>query len=250
MNEVERESLILNSAWKMIDGMVNWAMFVKNEHIGPTHLLFETRQHARLFIILLRDFLSQSGADRNEHEPLGLMNPPPGSRPSDLTFLFHLRQVCDNPQLGEDPTGLSEQIEAFARWLEGDFVAHDVNLADINVSADLRIERYRYIRMCGDIAKHNLAHLSRNVRYLHRLLGNADHEVSEQETYLAVENFFEWFFDNIFIYHSSHIAEFLNNIRWAIFEYLKPEYERSWHLTANCDARLSRVRLPRSRRDH
>ena len=31
MNEIEREAIILNSAWAMIDGMVNWGMFVQNE---------------------------------------------------------------------------------------------------------------------------------------------------------------------------------------------------------------------------
>lgn len=55
--------------------------------------------------------------------------------------------------------------------------------------------------------------------------------VTEQQAYLAVENFFEWFHDDIFIYHSSQIAEFLNNIRWAIFDYLQLEFARSWHLT-------------------
>ena len=231
MNEIERESIILNSAWKMIDGMVNWAMFVKNEHIGPKHLLFETRQHARLFIVLLGDFLSQAGAFKNEREPLGLMSPPADACPSDRTFIFHLRQICKNPRLGLDPTGLSEQIEAFALWLEDSFVAPDVNLADIDVVTGLHVERYRYIKMCGDIAKHNLARLSINVQHLRKLLENAGHKVSEHEACLAVDDFLEWFFDDIFIYHSSQIAEFLNNIRWAIFEYLQPEYQRSWHLT-------------------
>ena len=104
-------------------------------------------------------------------------------------------------------------------------------VADIDVVADLHLQRYRYIKMCGDIAKHNLARLSTNVGHLQKLLKKANHPVTEQEAYLAIENFFEWFFDDIFIYHSSQIAEFLNNIRWAIFEYLQPEFQRSWHLT-------------------
>lgn len=69
------------------------------------------------------------------------------------------------------------------------------------------------------------------VGHIRALLAASGHAVSEQEAYLAVENFFEWFHDDIFIYHSSYIAEFLNNIRWAIFDYLRPEFARSWHLT-------------------
>ena len=31
MNELEQECIILNSAWDMINGMVNWAMFCKHD---------------------------------------------------------------------------------------------------------------------------------------------------------------------------------------------------------------------------
>jgi hypothetical protein len=231
MNEIEQECVILSSAWEMIDGMVNWAMFVKHERTEPTNMMFETSQHSRLFVILLGDFLSQLRAFKGQPIPFGFSAAPSNARPSDLTFLYYLRQVCENPQLGQQTSDLSARTEAFAAWLEGDFIARGVNLHAIDVVADLRIHRYRYIKICGDIAKHNLARLATNVGHIRALLEASGHPVSEQEAYLAVENFFEWFHDDIFIYHSSHIAEFLNNIRWAIFDYLRPEFARSWHLT-------------------
>ncbi len=231
MNDFEREAIILNSAWEMINDMVNWAMFVKNDDTGPTNLMFETRQHSRLFVILLGDFLSEVRAFKGDPVPLGLKTVPSNARPSDRTFIFHLRQVCANPKLGVDATKLSAEIEAFSDWLESEFDAPGVNLHAINIVANLHVARYRYIKMCGDIAKHNLARLATNVGHLRKLLEAAGHAVSEQEAYLAVENFFEWFHDDIFIYHSSQIAELLNNIRWAIFDYLQPEFRRSWHLT-------------------
>lgn len=40
--------------------------------------------------------------------------------------------------------------------------------------------------------------------------------------------FYDWFHDNIFSYHSSAIAEFLNNIRWGMYDYLRLEFERSF----------------------
>jgi hypothetical protein len=231
MNDIEREAIILNSAWAMIDGMVNWAMFVKNDLTRPTNLMFETSQHRQLFAILLGDFLSQVKAYSGQPVPLGLKAAPSNARPSDLTFLFHLRQVCADPKLGRDASSLGSTIETFALWLEDEFFAPGVNLNAINIVADLHIARYHYIKMCGDIAKHNLARLEANAKRLRELLKVAGKNVSEQDSYLAIENFFEWFHDNIFVYHSSQIAEFLNNIRWAIFEYLQPEYQRSWHLT-------------------
>ncbi|MER8907219.1 hypothetical protein NKH99_05970 [Mesorhizobium sp. M0854] len=230
MNDTEREAIILNSAWEMIDDMVNWAMFMKIERADPSNLMFATSGHARLFIILLADFLSDIRAFKGEPVPLGLKPAPSKARPSDLTFLFHLRQVCSHPKLGHDTTDLSAAVEAFAGWLEGEFTATGVNLHSINVAADLRVARYRYIKMCGDMAKHNLARLATNVGHLRRLLEQAGHPVSEQQAYLAVETFFEWFYRDIFVYHSSQIAELLNNIRWEIYHYLQPEFRRSWHI--------------------
>jgi hypothetical protein len=229
MNDIERECIILNSAWEMIDGMVNWAMFVKHDRTEPTNMMFETSQHSRLFIILLGDFLSQLRGFKGHPIPFGLDPAPSNARPSDLTFLYYLRQVCAKPQLEPDASDLSAQIEAFATWLEGDFITEGVNLHSIDVVANLRIARYRYIKICGDIAKHNLARLSTNVGHIRNLLETSGHPISEHQGYLAVENFFERFHDDIFIYHSSQIAEFLNNMRWAIFDYLRPEYARSWH---------------------
>ena len=231
MNDVEREAIILNSAWKMIDGMVNWAMFVRGDLREPTNLVFHDDEHARIYVILLGDFLSQVRAYGSQPVPLGLRATPADARPADRTFLYHLRQVSAEPQLGDDATELGQQIEAFAVWLEKQFVAPGVFLPNINVQVDLPITRYRYLRMCGDIAKHHLGRLSVNAHHIRKLLEQAGTDIGEQEAYLAIEDFFQWFFDSIFLYHSSQIAEFLNNIRWAIFRYLEPEYRRSHHLT-------------------
>jgi hypothetical protein len=240
MNDIEQECIILNSVWQMIDDMVNWAMFVKHDRTEPTNVMFQTGQHGRLFIILLGDFLSELRAFKKQPIPLGLRPPPSNARPSDLTFLYYLRQVCANPQLGTQYSDLQRWTEAFASWLEGEFIAPGVNLHAIDVVADLRVSRYRYIKICGDIAKHNLARLATNVAHIRKLLDASGHPVSEQDAYLAVENFFEWFHDDIFIYHSSQIAEFLNNVRWAIFDYLRPEYARSWHRPAGAGSDSSR----------
>jgi hypothetical protein len=191
MNITERECIILNSAWAIIDDMVNWAMFVKHDRTVPTNMMFETSQHSRLFNILLGDFLSQLKPYGKAPIPLGLQAAPSNAPLSDLTFLFHLRQVCTQPKLGADTTELSQIVEAFATWLESDTIAKGVNLADIDVVADICVSRYRYIKICGDIAKHSLTRLAGNVNHIRKLLKNSGHDISEQEAYLAVEGFFE-----------------------------------------------------------
>ncbi len=248
MNDVEREAIILNSACEMIDGMVNWAMFVRNDSAEPANLMFETSAHSRLFAMLLSDFLSEIRAFKGP-VPLGLKPAPSIARPSDLTFLFHLRQVCASPKLGTDVSELSTVIEAFADWLEGEFPATGVDLHAIGVVANLRVARYRYIKMCGDVAKHTLARLATNVGHLRKLNEAAGHSISEQDAYLAVENFLEWFQQDIIIYNSSSIAEFLNNLRWASYHYLQPEFQRSWHLTDRATRDLPIIRLLGADRD-
>jgi hypothetical protein len=228
MNDSEREAIILSSAWEMIDGMVNWAMFVKNKRVKDVSLAFKTSQSSKLFIILLGDFLSQVRSFKREAIPFDLRSVPPDAKPSDRTFLFHLRQVCANPRLGNDTSRLSATVEIFADWLEEEFTAREVNLHSINLVTDISISRIRYIKMCADIAKHSLPRLQNNANYLQTLLANAGHHFSDGVAYLAFESFFEWFHDHIFNYHSSSIAEYLNNIRWEIYYYLQPEFTRSF----------------------
>jgi hypothetical protein len=45
---------------------------------------------------------------------------------------------------------------------------------------------------------------------------------------LIIDEFYEWFHTNVFAYHSSAIAEFLNNLRWGIHDYLRREFLRSF----------------------
>lgn len=229
MNELEQECIILNSAWDMINGMVNWAMFCKHDRTENVTMMFETRQHMVLFSILLGDFLSQFTAFKGQPVPLGLKAAPSNARPSDLTFLYYLRQVCAAPQLGGDVTDLKAQTEAFATWLEGEFTAPKVNIHNVDAAMDIVVTRYRYLKICGDVSKHNLGRLATNVGHIQKLFERAGHKVAEQDAYLAVESFYDWFFDDIYVYHASMIAEFLNNLRWAIYGYLQPEYRRAWH---------------------
>ena len=242
MNDIEREAVILNSAWTMIDDMVNWAMFERVNLDQPTNLMFQGEEHQKMFIILLRDFLSQVRAHGRKPVPLGLKRAPQNARLADLTFLFHLRQVYKTPQLGANSGELQQHVEEFAQWLEEEFVAPKVWLPDIDVETDLCITRYRYITMCGDVAKHHLGRLSANAHHIQDLLRRAGWDIDAERAYLAIDNFFEWFFDHIFLYHSSQIAEFLNNIRWAIYRYLQPEFKRAYQLTEDPTSGFSSYR--------
>ena len=199
MNDIEQEAIILNSAWTMIDDMVNWTMFPDTDLTGPTVLRFNSREHARLFIILLTDFLSHVRGSKPGSTAHKLRTVPSDARGADCTFIFYLRQVCRTPQLGTDPAKLDLKVQQFADWLEELIASEGVNLPSISVVTDVTVKRLRYIKLCGNIAKHNLSRLDQTISDLRRLLEEAGHNVSVQEAYLATENFFDWFFHDTFV---------------------------------------------------
>jgi len=77
--------------------------------------------------------------------------------------------------------------------------------------------------MCGNIAKHNFLRLNRVASQLQEVLTKQNVVIDIGEALLTLEDLYEKMRE-IFSYHSSTIAESLNDIRWGIYEYLKPEF--------------------------
>ena len=75
---------------------------------------------------------------------------------------------------------------------------------------DLRIKRIDFIRMSGDIGKHNFLRLAGQANTLRRILGDNNVEIDESDAYLALPDCWDWFHTHLLAYHASTIAEFLN----------------------------------------
>jgi hypothetical protein len=229
----EQEAIILNAAWTAIDEMVNFRMF---DHLGDRTsdivLGLRTENSLRLFNILLGDFLSPLTRIRDRELPFGLSSPLGDAKPSDRTFLFYLRRVSESPQFCANADMLRESVEAFANWLEAETQIPDVWLPSIETNVNLTIQRIKWLKICANIGKHNFMRLEANVGDIVKILSRNGVEIDERMGYAIIPEFWEWFHDHLFSYHFSAIAEFLNNIRWAIFGYLRPEFDRSYHVTS------------------
>ena len=228
--KTEQEVIVLKAIWEQINEMVNYEMFVKLNRTNDVELRFNTMTHQRLFNILLVDFLSEPRT-----WPFGLNKPPSRASKSERSQLFHLKQICGDPKL--NPVGsdiLRLPLEAFMRWLEAEFCIDDVWLPSIEVKTNIRLKRIEFIKICGNISKHNFTRLSMNVGEICDILKANGIPLEEDQGYLVIPEFYDWFHRHIFSYHSSAIAEFLNNIRWGIYEYLRPEFVRS-HTTYTKD---------------
>lgn len=227
----EQEGIVLNAVWAMIDGMANYGLMDLLGDKSEKQVMFHSSSDARLFNILLVDFLSKPESSGPGPLPFDLPKPPPNASTSNRTYIFYLRKICTDPQLGGNPTELSHHVEAFGSWLESNSTVENVWLSDISLETDIVISRVEYLRMCGDIAKHNFSRLSRNVQKLRRILENNGHAIDENQGYLALPNFFEWFHGDLFNYHASEITRHLNNIRWSIRRYLQPAYTAAYKTT-------------------
>jgi hypothetical protein len=230
--KTEQEAIVLNSVWSMIDDMVNFVIFMPlNGKTQNTNLMPITSDTLRLFHVLLGDFLSQLNRKRRGGLPFDLPEPPRGARPSDLTFLFYLRQVFEHPQLNANADAIRRPVEAFAAWLEEDSYVEDVWLPTVEVEVSLTIPRIAWLKICADIGKHSFARLEHNVGKIVRILSDHGKKIDEGMGYAVLPEFWDWFHTHLFAYHASTIGEFLNNIRWGIFEYLMPEYARAYRVT-------------------
>jgi hypothetical protein len=221
---IEQEVIVLKAIWELIDDMVNYTMFTKLTDTADVTLNFNSSTHQRLFNILLGDLLSLPGGN-----PLGLPTPPPGTLASERSLFFHLKRVCADPKLNAEGNDLLRTpLDAFLEWLETECVVTDVWLPSIELQIDIKVKRVFFLKICGNIAKHGFTRLGVNVGDICDLLHTNGATVDREQGFLVIPEFYEWFHTNLFSYHSSAIAEFLNNIRWGIYDYLRPEFMRSF----------------------
>ena len=101
-------------------------------------------------------------------------------------------------------------------------------MPSINCNVDLQLTRVEAIKMTGDVTKHNYLRSIGVAKSLKKILLRSGVEVSCDDALLALPDFYSRFGDDVIFYQSIYICEFLNNIRWGIYEYLLPEYKRSY----------------------
>jgi len=211
--EIEQEIIILRSVLDMINEMVNYSVFEKPCELIDTNLMFKTDYTQRIFNILLVDFLSNPGKEIF------------GKRP--VSYLGYLRRICKNPKLSTQCNSIEMPIEQFRKWLEKEVEIKDVWFSSISISVNIRIKRVDFLKICGNISKHNFTRLDQDVKKVESIFKNSKCPINRQQGYMVLPEFYEWFHDNIFNYHASKIAEFLNNIRWGIFKYLQVAQSQS-----------------------
>jgi hypothetical protein len=174
---------------------------------------FETFIHQQLFNILLLDFLERVDVTLT------------GEQGSCLEVL---EGACRTASFNENGSVefLKRQVDALRTWLDTEITV-GTWLPSIQQKLDLKIQRRESIYICGNISKHNLARLTGAAKRLDGILRRHGVTVGYVKALDVLDDFYVRFHEDIFEYHSTAIAELLNDVRWGVHDYLCPEYLRA-----------------------
>jgi len=211
--DIEQEVIFLKATTETIDAIVNHDMLTRSEGEEAGEARFKTTAHQRLFNIILVDFLSKSAAEITRESK---------------SYLDALIDICERPMFDQDHSvlKLEDATRSFKQWLEIE-VEVEMWLPAISLDTKLRILRREFIKICGNIAKHNFSRLSRIVNDLRDIVSRNGITIADEDALLILDDFYERFHTDILNYHASYIVEQLNDIRWGIHAYLEPEFRRS-----------------------
>lgn len=227
LSDIEKEISILLSVRQAIQSMVNRGLLsISDDHENMT-IRPNDYTHAKLFGILLVDFISPTNPIFGTHQ----------------SYLDALELICNNPHFNNTNSiqFLKEAVSEFKEWLSHDTVFDKIWLGSIEQELDLTMKREEFLRICGDISKHNILRLSRTVQRILRILRRSNPEIQIADAYKAIDDFYEWFQNDIFLYHLTKLSELLNNISWGIQDYLAYQYSLSYTIDPEKSRQLNAV---------
>jgi hypothetical protein len=210
---IEKEVVVLKAVKELVDSIVNFEVLRLGDN-DPTEIRFNSITHSKYFNIVLVDFLSASDKELP-------FEPQP--------YLRALKEITETPAFNVDDsvTPLRIAVTEFAIWLNDDIVINKLWLPTISTEVDLQIKRLDLLKVAGNICRHNILRAAGIAGTVKKILEQNNITVDQSQVLLALGDVHEWFHNHIFSYHSGTIAEFLNNIRWGIFNYLRAEFTRS-----------------------
>lgn len=220
LNNIENEVLAINSVINTIDECVNNNIF---DLLGDEEkeVLFKTEYHHRYFNIQLVDFFSE----RNNENMLGYLN-----------------KVFDNPQLNPnfEINLVQEKINKLINWYNSD-TAFEVHFSELSLTKTLKISRKNIVKICGNMSKHSLQHLSCVQNQLEKILLQNNVNIDGVDIRLLMNDFYSRFNYDYLLRYSSNIAKMLNDIRWYLHYYLLSVYRDSYKKDSNVPQKYSYI---------
>lgn len=213
LTNVEKEIIFLKAITEIIESMVNLEMFDLSDDDSHFEVHFKSITHQQHFNGLLLNFLW-----RPDNKVLG----------EKRTYLELTEAICESPNFNKNNSvkNLTISTQEFADWIEQE-IQVEIWLPSIDSETTLSLKRAEFIKMCGNTTKHNFSSLSVTANELISIFKRNSLGLTFEEALLVLDNFYQRFHYDLLKYHGPTIAEFLNNIRWGIYEYLQPEFQQS-----------------------
>ncbi len=214
LNDIEKEIILLKAVIEMINDMVNHEMLEVRGNSPDCSVYFNSITHMNYFYIILVDFLSKP-----DKTNFGIED----------TYVDELAKTCNNPNFdqGNSIALLKQTVQEFKNWLEEEVIIERMWLPSIELEIDLKLQRTDFVKISGNIYKHNFTRLTIQAKKIKKLFENNGVTLNGEQSILILEDFHRKFDEDVLLYHNSTIVEFLNNLRWGIQEYLLPEYQNS-----------------------
>jgi hypothetical protein len=213
LSDIEKEVIVLKAIKELIDSIVNFEVLMLGDS-DPTETRFKTMTHAKFFNIVLVDLLSKT-------DKKGLI----GSEP----YLATLKKITQSPHfnVNNSVVSLRNSTHEFVSWLQTTITIDKVWLPTVWTEINLKLTRIELVKTAGNISRHNFLRAVGIAEDVRKILKRSGVSIDLDQALLVLSDLYEWLHTDVFHYHSSTIAEFLNNIRWDIYGYLRPEYSRS-----------------------
>ena len=214
----EREVIGLCIVWEAIDDLVNRALLDlghADEQPCAAVVRFPTMIHRDLFLVRLLDFSKETGDSALT-----------GVQGSCLTIL---EVACKNlsSEINGSSAPLIKATSALSDWLRATTTLK-LWLPSLNVEARLSVPRFQFRVIAGNQAKHNISRLTSVSKVIANMLEEHGYSVALERIPLALDDFREHLHDDYFIYYGSWLAELLNDVRWGLYRYLLPTFQRSF----------------------
>ncbi|MBE0533575.1 MAG: hypothetical protein IH626_22355 [Rhodospirillales bacterium] len=213
LTDIEKEVVVLKAIKELVDSIINLEVLTLNDQ-DPTEVRFHSMTHAKFFNLVLVDLLSKT-------DKAGFIEAE--------TYLSRLAAITENPHfnVGRSVDALAASTQEFRDWLNTRFSREDVWLPSIETKMTLELSRIELVKVGGNICRHNFLRAVGIAGDVQKILARNKIEVTLDQALLVLSDLNEWLHGDMFYYHSSTIAEFLNNLRWGIYTYLQPEFSRS-----------------------
>jgi hypothetical protein len=214
VHALEREAIGLSVCIDALNGIVNYLLAEPREVSscpGEYEVYFKDYAHKYLFLVRALDFVKENG----DADLTGVKG----------SCLDVLRQACSTASFDRKGSidALSVAVKELDDWLN--YRSPMIFwLPDLDINANLNVSRLELLHISGNYSKHNLSRLTRVSKTFHKILKTNGYEVELESIPFAIDYFCEHLNENYFIYYCTWITELLNNLRWAIYDYLHPMF--------------------------